>query len=155
MGGVYKWDFTVCLQQPKYYEINSFFCFRSSLRFNLYNMWQNKEKSERDLRSCEVTWAVTNKAQKKFWGSNGIRTHDLRDTGTHSRCSAVTYQLQLHISENRNYSNKNKNNKNKNKIKNKINKNNVIIYASNSNSSSSVRNRFTASKRLPLPSSLD
>ena len=24
---------------------------------------------------------VTTKAQKKFWGSNGIQTHDLRDTG--------------------------------------------------------------------------
>ena len=31
--------------------------------------------------------AVTNKAQKKFWGSNRIRTHDLRDTG------AMLYQL--------------------------------------------------------------
>ena len=43
--------------------------------------------SEGDLRSYEVTKAVTNKAQKKFWGSNGIRTHDLRDTGV------VIYQL--------------------------------------------------------------
>ena len=25
--------------------------------------------------------AVTNKAQKRFWCSNGVRTHDLRDTG--------------------------------------------------------------------------
>ena len=40
-----------------------------------------KNRSETDLRSCEVTKAVTNKAQKKIWGFNGIRTHDLRDTG--------------------------------------------------------------------------
>ena len=33
-------------------------------------------RSESDLRSCKVT----KKAQKKFWGSNRIRTHDLRDT---------------------------------------------------------------------------
>ena len=49
-------------------------------------------KSERDLRSCEVTQAVTNKAQKKFWGSNGIRTHDLRDTG------AMLYRLSYEAS---------------------------------------------------------
>ena len=48
---------------------------------------QIKNRSERDLRSYEVTWAITNKAQKKIWGSNGIRTHDLRDT------SAMLYQL--------------------------------------------------------------
>ena len=46
-----------------------------------------KNRSESDLRSCEVTEAVTNKAQKKLWGFNGIRTHDLRDTG------AMLYQL--------------------------------------------------------------
>ena len=34
-----------------------------------------------DPCSYEVT-AVTNKAQKKFWDSNGIQTHDLCDTGT-------------------------------------------------------------------------
>ena len=27
---------------------------------------QMKNRSERDLRSCEVTYAVTNKAQKNF-----------------------------------------------------------------------------------------
>ena len=43
--------------------------------------FKENSRSERDLRSCEVTEAVTNKAQKKFWGSNGIRTHDLHDTG--------------------------------------------------------------------------
>ena len=32
---------------------------------------------------------VVDKAQKKFWGSNGIRTHDLRDTG------AMLYRLSL------------------------------------------------------------
>ena len=48
--------------------------------------------SERDLRSYEVTWAVTNKAQKKIWGSNEIRTHDLRDTG------AMLYQLSYEAS---------------------------------------------------------
>ena len=46
--------------------------------------------SESDLRSYEV--AVTKKAQKKFWGSNGIRTHDLRDTG------AMLYQLSYEAS---------------------------------------------------------
>ena len=34
-----------------------------------------KNTSESDPRSYEVT----NKAQKKFWASNGIRNHDLRD----------------------------------------------------------------------------
>ena len=37
-------------------------------------------RSESDPCSCEVTSAVTKKAQKKFWGSNGIRTHDLCNT---------------------------------------------------------------------------
>ena len=32
------------------------------------------------------------KAQKKFWGSNGIRTHDLRDTGV------ILYQLSCEAS---------------------------------------------------------
>ena len=41
-----------------------------------------KNSSESDPRSYEVTAAVTNKAQKLFWSSNGIRTHDLRDTDT-------------------------------------------------------------------------
>ena len=49
-------------------------------------------RSERDLHSCEVTYAVTNKAQKKFWGSNGIQTHDLRDT------SAMFYRLRYEAS---------------------------------------------------------
>ena len=35
----------------------------------------------------KVILAVTNKAQKKFWGSKGIRTHDIRDIG------AMLYQL--------------------------------------------------------------
>ena len=43
--------------------------------------------SESDIRSYEATKAVAKKAQKKFWGSNGIWTHDLRDTG------AMLYQL--------------------------------------------------------------
>ena len=42
---------------------------------------------ESDPRSYEVTLAVTNKAQKTFWVSNGIQTHDLCDTG------AMLYQL--------------------------------------------------------------
>ena len=46
-----------------------------------------KSTSESDPRSYKVTKAVTNKAQKKFWGSNGIRTHDLRDAG------AMLYRL--------------------------------------------------------------
>ena len=37
---------------------------------------QLKNTSESDPRSYVVTLAVTNKAQKKFWGFNGIQTHD-------------------------------------------------------------------------------
>ena len=33
-----------------------------------------ENRSESDLCSCEVTKAVTKKAQKNIWGSNGIRT---------------------------------------------------------------------------------
>ena len=41
-----------------------------------------KNGSESDPRSYEVNFtAVTNKAQKKFQGSNGIRTHHLHDIG--------------------------------------------------------------------------
>ena len=50
---------------------------------------QIKNTSESDPHSYEVTEAVTNKAQKKkYWGSNGIQTHDLRDTG-----AMMLYQL--------------------------------------------------------------
>ena len=49
-----------------------------------------KNRSESDLRSYEV--AVTYKAQKKFWGSNGIRTHDLRDP------VAILYRLSYEVS---------------------------------------------------------
>ena len=49
---------------------------------------QIRDRSERDLRSCEVT----NKAQKKFWGSNRIQTHDLCDT------SVMLYQLRYEAS---------------------------------------------------------
>ena len=35
---------------------------------------------------------MINKAQKKFWGSNGIRTHELRDTG------AMLYRLSYEAS---------------------------------------------------------
>ena len=42
---------------------------------------QIKNTSESDPRSYEVTYTVTNKAQKKFWDFNGIWNHDLRDTG--------------------------------------------------------------------------
>ena len=45
------------------------------------NALRIKNTSESDPRSYEVTYAVTNKAQKKFWGSNRIWTHDLHDTG--------------------------------------------------------------------------
>ena len=44
-----------------------------------------------DPRSYKVK-AVTNKAQKEFWGSNGIQTHDLRDTG------AMLYRLSYEAS---------------------------------------------------------
>ena len=49
-----------------------------------------KITSESDPRSYEV--AITNKAQKKFWGSNGIWIHDLRITG------AMLYQLSYEAS---------------------------------------------------------
>ena len=39
-----------------------------------------------------MTLAITNKAQKKFWGSNGILTHDLRNTGV------MLYQLSYEAS---------------------------------------------------------
>ena len=41
-----------------------------------------KNTSESDPHSYEVTYTVTNKAQKKFWDSNRIQTNDLCDTGT-------------------------------------------------------------------------
>ena len=37
-------------------------------------------RCEKDLRSCE---ALTDKAQKKFWGSNGIRTRLYQYTSRH------------------------------------------------------------------------
>ena len=43
--------------------------------------------SETDPRSYEATKAVANESPEKFWGFNGIRSHDLRDTG------AMLYQL--------------------------------------------------------------
>ena len=51
---------------------------------NKFYLWtpNPNTKSESDL-----TVTSTNKVQKKFWGSNGIWTHDLRDTG------AMLYQL--------------------------------------------------------------
>ena len=48
---------------------------------------QLKNTSESDPCSYVVTYAITNKAQKKFWGSNGIWTHDRHNTG------AMLYQL--------------------------------------------------------------
>ena len=42
---------------------------------------QIRSTSESGPCSYEVTKAVTNKAQNKFWGFNGIQTHDLHDTG--------------------------------------------------------------------------
>ena len=58
---------------------------------HIYELWI-KNTSERDLCSYEVSWAVTKKAQKKFWGFNGIWTHDLRDTG------AMLYRLSYEAS---------------------------------------------------------
>ena len=51
-----------------------------------------KNASESDPRSYEVTKAVTNKAQKTFWGSIGIQTHELRDIGL------MLYQLSYEAS---------------------------------------------------------
>ena len=47
--------------------------------------------NESDPRT-EATKAVANKAQKQFRGSNGIRTHALRDT------SAMLYRLSYEVS---------------------------------------------------------
>ena len=41
----------------------------------------DKEYKWSDLHSCEATKTVAKKVQKQFWGSNGIRTHDLHNTG--------------------------------------------------------------------------
>ena len=49
----------------------------------MYNALWIENTSESDLH----TKAVAKKAQKKFWGFNGIRTHDICDT------SAMLYQL--------------------------------------------------------------
>ena len=51
-----------------------------------------RTRSESDLRSCKATLAIAKKAQKKFWGFNGIWTEDLRDTG------AMLYQLSYEAS---------------------------------------------------------
>ena len=41
----------------------------------------SKNTSESDPRSYEATTAVAKElSRKKFWGFNGMRTHDLRDT---------------------------------------------------------------------------
>ena len=53
---------------------------------------ENEFVDESDPTSYEATKAITNKAQKKFWGSNGIQTHDLCDT------SAMLYQLSYEAS---------------------------------------------------------
>ena len=52
----------------------------------------DKEYEWKDRRSYEATKAVTKKAQKQFWGSNGIRTRDLRNTG------AMLYRLSYEAS---------------------------------------------------------
>ena len=49
----------------------------------MYNALWIENTSESDLH----TKAVAKKAQKKFWGFNGIRTHDICDT------SAMLYRL--------------------------------------------------------------
>ena len=64
-------------------------------------LWHIKEHQQCiKFLQCKWKWSsqlclvtlVTNKAQKKFWGSNGIRTHDLRNTG------AMLYQLSYEAS---------------------------------------------------------
>ena len=54
---------------------------------NILSALQIKNTSESDPRSYGATKAVTNKAPQKIWGSNGIRTHDFRNT------RAMLYQL--------------------------------------------------------------
>ena len=45
------------------------------------NVLRKENSSETDSRSYQATKAVAKKAQKEFWGFNGIRSHDLRGTG--------------------------------------------------------------------------
>ena len=60
--------------------------------YESYICTADKEYKWSDLRSCEATKAVAKKVQKTFWGSNGIRTHDLHNTG------AMLYQLSYEAS---------------------------------------------------------
>ena len=62
--------------------------FFEGIEWNMLVESKNCKKSnasESDSRSYEATETVEKKAQKKFWGSSGIRTHDLRNT-------SVTYE---------------------------------------------------------------
>ena len=53
---------------------------------HVFALWI-ENTSESYLPSYKATYAVAKKAQKKIWGFNGTRTHDLHDTG------ALLYQL--------------------------------------------------------------
>ena len=53
----------------------------------MYNALWIENTSESDLHTYEATKAVAKKTQKKFWGFNGIQTHNLHDTG------AMLYRL--------------------------------------------------------------
>ena len=59
-----------------------------------YDCLRIRNTSESDPHSYEVTFkgSYINKAQKKLWGSNRIRTHDLRNTGV------MLYQLHYEVS---------------------------------------------------------
>ena len=59
-------------------------------RSYIYALWK-ENISETDPRSYEATKAFAKKAQKEFWGINGIRSHDLRNTGV------MIYQLSYEV----------------------------------------------------------
>ena len=56
-----------------------------------------KNRSERDLCSCEVTEAVTNKAQKKFYSLSAIHSYDIYCIHITPFSSYNGYKLNSHL----------------------------------------------------------
>ena len=63
-----------------------------SVYYNDHSSELQINRSERDLRSCEVAWSSYKKSPEKILSSNGIRTHDIRNTG------AMLYRLSYEAS---------------------------------------------------------
>ena len=61
-------------------------------RIKIMSVTADKEYKRKWSSQLWSNLAVTNKAQKKFWGFNGIQTHDLCDTGV------MLYQLSYEAS---------------------------------------------------------